>query len=82
MTDGAVASRGGDAELSLFRVFTVNSYQEVSSAQSSLPFSARPHRYSVIWSYRMKTLAILTNLGSGAIWLKRTSPLIQVPEAE
>lgn len=30
----------------------------------------------------MRTLAIFTNSGSGAIWLNRTSPLIQVPEAE
>lgn len=43
MTDGAVASSRGDADLPLFRVFAVDSYQEVSSSQSSLPFSTRPH---------------------------------------
>lgn len=49
VTDGAVASSGGDADLSLFRVFTVDSYQEVSSAQLSLPFSTRPHGSSLLF---------------------------------
>ena len=49
VADGAVASSGGDTDLSLFRVFTVDSYQEVSSAQSSLPFSTRPHGSSLLF---------------------------------
>ena len=49
VTDGAVGSSGGDVDLSLFRVFTVDLYQEISSAQLSLPFSTRPHGCSLLF---------------------------------
>lgn len=49
VTDGAVASSGGNEDLSLFRVFTFDSYQEVSSAPSSPPLSTRPHGSSLLF---------------------------------
>lgn len=49
VTDGAVASSGGNEDLSLFRVFTFDSYQEVSSAPLSLPLSTRPHGSSLLF---------------------------------
>lgn len=61
VTDGAVASSEGDAGLSLFRVFTVDSYKDVSLAQLSLPFSTRPHGTSLLYEATERKLCLYSS---------------------